>query len=257
MAMERSEVKPYDVSMTLAIRASTRAELRRLDQRLQAQLARRQERRGRPHCLVVVDEAQRVGHTGRLAVDLMATGREAGVSVVLASQGPSDLDELGRHLLARAAQDAAWTLMFRQGTLDSDRASRMLGVHLVEETAWRDQQEHTRPAERPWASASELEALRPGDALVRVPPVDERDVRVEHVRVALPRTGELLPPDRHAVCVSEVPSIRPALVEPHDPEHEVVIVPALPAPRGTCGNRSGNAGGNGSGPGNNSIAVEV
>jgi hypothetical protein len=32
--MERSEVKPYDVSMTLAIRATTRAELRRLDQRL-------------------------------------------------------------------------------------------------------------------------------------------------------------------------------------------------------------------------------
>jgi hypothetical protein len=38
-------------------------------------------------CIVAVDEAHRVGWTGRLAVDLLATGREAKVPVVLCSQG--------------------------------------------------------------------------------------------------------------------------------------------------------------------------
>src|SRR5262249_10800190 len=89
-----------------------------------------------PPCIVAVDEAHRVGWTGRLAVDLLATGREAHVPVVLASQGPSDLDELGHMLLERAVQDAAWVLMFRQGTLDSDRASRILGMRQTEDTTW-------------------------------------------------------------------------------------------------------------------------
>jgi hypothetical protein len=77
---------------------------------------------------VAVDEAHRVGWTGRLAVDLLATGREAQVPVVLLSQGPSDLDEMGRHLLERLVQDAGWVMIFRQGTLDSSRASRILGM---------------------------------------------------------------------------------------------------------------------------------
>jgi hypothetical protein len=79
---------------------------------VQALLGERLDTPG-PPCIVAVDEAHRVGWTGRLAVDLLATGREAQVPVVLSSQGPSDLDELGRHLLERSVQDAGWMMIFR------------------------------------------------------------------------------------------------------------------------------------------------
>src|SRR5262249_61591646 len=38
MAMERSQVKPYDVAVTMAIRGSTRNELEQLDRRLRQRL---------------------------------------------------------------------------------------------------------------------------------------------------------------------------------------------------------------------------
>jgi hypothetical protein len=139
---------------------------------------------------VAVDEAHRLGWTGRLAIDLLATGRQAGVPVILSSQGPSDLDELGRHLLEQAAQDAAWILAFRQGTLDSDRAARLLGVHQVEERSWSHGRQHdwetVRLVEKTRVPASALEALQPGDGQLWVPGVDGRPPRTEPVRVAQP-----------------------------------------------------------------------
>jgi hypothetical protein len=142
-----------------------------------------------PPCIVAVDEAHRVGWTGRLAVDLLATGREAQVPVVLASQGPSDLDELGHHLLERSVQDAAWTLIFRQGTLDSERASRILGQRQVEERTWmNDGRETVRLVDKETVPARVLEDLQPGTAWLRVPPVERKRARVECVRVAMPAT---------------------------------------------------------------------
>lgn len=147
-----------------------------------------------PPCIVAVDEAHRVGWTGRLAVDLLATGREAQVPVVLASQGPSDLDELGHHLLERSVQDAAWTLIFRQGTLDSERASRILGQRQVEERSWsNDGRETVRLVDRETVPARVLEDLQPGTAWLRVPPVERKRARVECVRVAMPTALPLAP----------------------------------------------------------------
>jgi hypothetical protein len=140
-----------------------------------------------PPCIVAVDEAHRVGWTGRLAVDLLATGREAQVPVILASQGPSDLDELGHHLLERSVQDAAWTLIFRQGTLDSERASRILGQRQVEDRSWSTGgRETVRLIDKETVPARVLEDLQPGTAWLRVPPVARSRARVECIRVALP-----------------------------------------------------------------------
>jgi hypothetical protein len=58
------------------------------------------------------------------------------VPVVLCSQGPSDLGEIGHHLLGGKVQDAGWVLLFRQGTLDTERASPILGQQQFDNRAW-------------------------------------------------------------------------------------------------------------------------
>jgi hypothetical protein len=150
--------------------------------------------------LVAIDEAHRVGWTARLAVDILAIGREAHVPVVVASQGPSDVDELGHHLLERMVQDAGWRLIFRQGELDSARASRMLGAQPALDATWRAgdlsgvsvrrQEAYSLQGagvgERTAVSPSALENLAPGTAWLRVPPVERTRGRVQCVRVALP-----------------------------------------------------------------------
>jgi hypothetical protein len=149
-------------------------------------------------CLVAVDEAHRVGWTARLAVDILAIGREARVPVVLASQGPSDVHDLGHHLLERMVQDAGWRLIFRQGELDSARASRMLGAQPALDATFRADGgssvrrleayslEGAGVGERTAVSPSALENLPPGTAWLRVPPIERKRGRVQCVRVALP-----------------------------------------------------------------------
>jgi len=162
---------------------------------LQAQLAKRIGTRHTP-ALVILDEAYRLGkQAAQFAVDLMGEGREAGVAVVQVTQGPSDMEEHGRHVLQRAAQDAAWVLLFRQGTLDSDRASRLLGMHLVEERTWSEgeggRRTHSKHVSAPWAAPYELEALgrHTGEAWLRIPAGRGQGVSVEHLQVAVPRPG--------------------------------------------------------------------
>jgi hypothetical protein len=151
-------------------------------------------------CLVAIDEAHRVGWTARLAVDILAIGREAHVPVVVASQGPSDVDELGHHMLERMVQDAGWRLIFRQGELDSARASRMLGAEPALDATFRAggfagvsvrrQEAYSLQGagvgERTAVSPSALENLAPGTAWLRVPPIERKRGRVQCVRVALP-----------------------------------------------------------------------
>jgi hypothetical protein len=137
-------------------------------------------------CVLVCDEFARLGVQGRAALDLLSLGREFGKPVILCTQGPSDFGELGQHALDQAAQDAAWVLAFRQGTRDSTTASRLLGVRWGEERSWstgRETRENVRVVEQPYVSASALEDLEPGTAHLRVPSVDGRRTRVEHVRV--------------------------------------------------------------------------
>jgi hypothetical protein len=47
---------------------------------------------------------------------LEGRARESGLAVVLATQGPSDLEAVDRALLAQVLQDPAWQLGFRQGS---------------------------------------------------------------------------------------------------------------------------------------------
>lgn len=179
---------------------------------LQAQLAKRIGTRHTP-ALVILDEAYRLGkQAAQLAVDLMGEGREAGVAVVQVTQGPSDMEEHGRHVLARAAQDAAWVLLFRQGTLDSDRASRLLGMHLVEERTWSEgeggRRTHSKHVSAPWAAPYELEALgrHTGEAWLRIPAGRGQGVSVEHLQVAVPRPGiRALPKVIPSVVLSPMP----------------------------------------------------
>lgn len=140
-------------------------------------------------CVLICDEFARLGVQGRAALELLALGREFGKPVILSTQGPSDLGELGPHALDQAAQDAAWLLAFRQGTRDSATASRLLGVRWAEERSWstgRETRENVRIVEQAYVSASALEDLDAGSAQLRVPNVDGRRTRVEPVRVALP-----------------------------------------------------------------------
>ena len=141
-------------------------------------------------CVLICDEFARLGVQGRAALDLLALGREFGKPVILCTQGPSDFGELDAHALDRAAQDAAWILAFRQGTRDSTTAARLLGIRWAQERSWStgssDTRENVRIVEQPYVSASALEDLEPGTAHLRVPSVDGRRTRVEHVRVAFP-----------------------------------------------------------------------
>jgi hypothetical protein len=137
-------------------------------------------------CVLMVDEFARLGAQGRAALELLALGREFGKPVILASQGPSDLGELGHHALDQAAQDAGWLLVFRQGTRDSDTASRLLGVRQAEERSWstgeRETREYVRLVEQRIVPASTLEGLAPATGYLRAPD----GPRVEPVRMARP-----------------------------------------------------------------------
>jgi len=204
---------------------------------LQAQLAKRIGTRHTP-ALVILDEAYRLGkEAAKLAVDLMGEGREAGVAVVQVTQGPSDMEEHGRHVLQRAAQDAAWVLLFRQGTLDSERASRLLGMHLVEERTWSEgeggRRTHSKHVSAPWAAPYELEALgrHTGEAWLRIPAGRGQDVRVEHLQVAVPRPGVRALP-RVIPSVILEPVGLPKLPGGSSPRWLPRIVPALPSSSG-------------------------
>jgi hypothetical protein len=63
--------------------------------------------------VLLCDEFARLGVQGRAALELLALGREFGKAVILATQGPSDLGELGPHALDQAAQDAGWSARAR------------------------------------------------------------------------------------------------------------------------------------------------
>src|SRR5207244_334995 len=110
-------------------------------------------------------------------------------AVVLATQGPSDLEAVDRALLPQVLQDTAWQLAFRQGSpQDAERMLALFGQAWVKDEAWRSDGLTTkRLVERPRVPLDEwMNGLYPGDAWLRVAPVDGR-WRQERVRVALPR----------------------------------------------------------------------
>jgi hypothetical protein len=58
---------------------------------------------GAPRALLLVDEVGALGHSARHLRGLVGRARETGLAVVLATQGPSDLEAVDRALLPQAA----------------------------------------------------------------------------------------------------------------------------------------------------------
>jgi len=115
-------------------------------------LGRRLEEPAGTPLVVVVDEFGPLFWTGRLAAELLALGREAGVPVVLLSQGPSDLDAIAKHALHQVAQDAAWILAFPQGPLAAETMAKLLGRQWVEERSWGNDNRGTSGRRCAWSS---------------------------------------------------------------------------------------------------------
>jgi len=142
-----------------------------------------------PRALLLVDEVGALGSAARHLRGLVGRARESGLAVVLATQGPSDLEAVDRSLLPQVLQDTAWQLGFRQGSPhDARQMEALFGQAWVEDVAWRsDGMTTTRRVERPRVSIDEwMNDLQPGDAWLRVAPID-RGWRQERVRVALPQ----------------------------------------------------------------------
>jgi hypothetical protein len=145
-----------------------------------------------PAALLLVDEVGALGSSARHLRGLVGRAREAGLGVVLATQGPSDLEAVDPALLPQVLQDTAWQLAFRQGSpQDAERMQRLFGQHYVVDESWSNDGRVTkRHVERPRVSIDEwMNSLQPGDAWLRVAPID-RGWRQERVRVALPRPAD-------------------------------------------------------------------
>jgi hypothetical protein len=140
--------------------------------------------------LLLVDEVGALGSSARHLRGLVGRARETGLAVVLATQGPSDLEAVDRALLPQVLQDTAWQLAFRQGSpQDAERMQALFGKAWVNDESWSsDGRTMTRRVERPRVAIDEwMNALEPGDAWLRVAPID-RGWRQDRVRVALPRS---------------------------------------------------------------------
>jgi Type IV secretion-system coupling protein DNA-binding domain len=120
-----------------------------------------------PRALLLVDEVGALGSAARHLRGLVGRAREAGLAVVLASQGLSDLEAVDRALVHQVLQDTAWQLAFRQGSpRDAEHMQALFGRQWVEDVAWRsDGLLTTRQVERPRVPPDEwMNRLEPGDA---------------------------------------------------------------------------------------------
>jgi hypothetical protein len=156
----------------------------------------------RTRLYAVVDEFSALGAEGRHVVPLLARAREAGVAVVLATQGLADLERVDRALPTQVVQNTAVRVVLRQGSAEDALAwARHLGELEREEVSRRleaggglfgggerDTGEYTTRWRRDFhVRPEELQALGTGEAVVHVAPVVQRRRRLERVRVALPR----------------------------------------------------------------------
>src|SRR5438876_218965 len=110
--------------------------------RLARQLADGGTYRHTPRALLLVDEVGALGHQARHLRGLVGRARESGLAVVLATQGPSDLEAVDRALLPQVLQDTAWQLAFRQGSPQD--AERMQALFGHSGTRWPSDQRYRR-----------------------------------------------------------------------------------------------------------------
>jgi hypothetical protein len=84
--------------------------------------------RDTPRALLLVDEVGALGTAARHLRGLVGRARESGLAVVLATQGPSDLEAVDRALLPQVLQDTAWQLAFRKGSPIATRGRSTMRV---------------------------------------------------------------------------------------------------------------------------------
>src|SRR2546429_60162 len=109
---------------------------------------------GEPAALLLVEEVGALGRSARHLRGLVGRARESGLAVVLATQGPSDLEAVDRALPPQALQDTAWQLAFRQGSSgEAEHMQAVLGQPGAEDrTRWFDGRSSSRHVERPRVS---------------------------------------------------------------------------------------------------------
>jgi hypothetical protein len=121
------------------------------------------------------------------------------------------LTQLHRALLAQVLQGTAWQLGFRQGSpQDARQLEALFGQALVKDESWgSDGLTTTRMVKRPRVAIDErMNALEPGDAWLRVAPID-KGWRQERVRVAPPSRKQVRKPmPAHAASYFRVPPCR-------------------------------------------------
>ena len=133
-----------------------------------------------------------MGSAARHFRPLVGRAREAGLAVVMATQGLTDLRATEPALVDQVLQDTAWQIGFRQGgPTDARLMQDLFGMAWVEDVARSSNGVSTyRQVQRPRVPVDEwMNDLQPGDAWVRVAPIDGR-WRQTRVRVAMPRRAE-------------------------------------------------------------------
>src|SRR5919202_2938438 len=171
---------------------------------------------GAPRALLLADEIGSLRSAARHLRPLVGRAREAGLSVVMATQGLTDLEAVDRALVHQVLQDTAWQLGFRQGSRrDAELMQGLFGEEWIEDvTRWSDGRSSSRQVERSRVSIHEwMNGLQPGDGWLRRAPID-RPWGQDRVRVALPRrrsTGSVNTSVKGSVIY--VHEIRTALTE--------------------------------------------
>jgi hypothetical protein len=189
-----------------------------------------------PRALLLVDEVGAIGSASRHLRPLVGRAREAGLAVVLATQGLSDLEAVDRALVHQVLQDTAWQIGFRQGSpRDAELLQALFGQEWVEDVSWRsDGLLTTRRVQRPRVPVDEwMNGLHPGDAWLRRAPID-RGWGQDRIRVAQPRPVRLPPP--RIPAVSRQPRLPRA-----GTHHDLVHPTRRPAAGGSgAGSREGD-----------------
>ena len=145
---------------------------------------------GGPHALVALDEFSALGADNVVA--LLARGREAGVSVLLATQELADLDRAAPGLRDQVLGNTAVKIVHRQ---DVPSSARVLSAMIGAERVW-EETRHTgqsilfgrrdtgrgtrREVERPIVHPDEIERLGTGQAvlLTKIPTAATTHVRI-------------------------------------------------------------------------------
>ena len=136
------------------------------------------------------------GSSARHLRGLVGRAREAGLAVVMATQGLTDLRSVQPALVDQVLQDTAFQVAFRQGSpADAALMESLFGLHWTDDVSRRSDGLSTRRAvERPRVPADEWKnGLDKGDAWLRVAPI-EGHWRQERIRVVLAH-GRPIPPE--------------------------------------------------------------